>query len=924
MRGDLRWHSLSAEEVVKRLETDPESGLTWEEAGKRLEVYGPNAFEETKPPSAFKIFLDQFKSVLIIILLAATAISAALGEIVDAALIGVIVFFASLLGFVQEYRAEKSIEALKRMLSPKARVLREGAVAEVDAREVVPGDILVLEAGDRVAADGRLLQSRRLQVNEAPLTGESTPVDKHANPLPPETPLSDRRNMAFAGTIVTYGKGKAVVVATGMKTEFGKIAAHMMEIEAEKSPLEKKMSELGRWLGKIIVGVAALIIAIGLLKTFITSGALPPTYVLNVGLFGVALAVAVIPEALPAIVVGSLALAMRIMARRNALVRRMSGVETLGCITVICTDKTGTLTKGEMTVREIYVDDSRLRVTGTGYEPKGEIVCEEGSERGLEGEAFRLMMLGAVLCNEARLERGEGGWRIIGDPTEGALVVMAVKAGLNPEEVRKAHPVIDEVPFSSERKRMTTVNKMPDGRVFAFMKGAPEVVLERCNRILIDGVEKELSEEERKHFLGIAREMAERALRVLAFAYKPAKPGMKPEELESGMTFLGMAGMMDPPREDAMEAVKVCKRVGIKPVMITGDHKVTAVAVAKEMGIYRDGDIVLTGTELDRMSEKELEGVVEKVTVYARVSPGHKLKIVRAWKARGHVVAMTGDGVNDAPALKQADIGVAMGITGTEVAKEAADIILADDNFATIVKAIELGRWIYDNIKKFLAYLLQCNLVEIVVLATAFLALGRLPLEAKHILYINLATDGLPALALGFTPPDPDVMRRPPRNPKESIFTLDVTAFLVRAVMIEAPILLAVYFMAPIFHFKTHAEQLTVLFLTFIFVELVVALSSRSLTETIFKLRPHRWLVLAVVWELLLVFSIIYLIPGGAMVLEVEKIPLHDYGLIIFAALLVFASMEITKFLTHKVVVRRQELWRKEVIERLGVLEVGA
>lgn len=913
MPRDEAWHALTVEEVLKKLNVDPEKGLSNLEASKRLKIYGPNEFQKSKRPSALQIFLEQFKSLLVIILIVATLISAALGEIVDAALISVIVVFASFLGFLQEYKAEKSLEALKRMLSPRAKVLREGKIVEVEIREIVPGDILVLEAGDRVAADGRVIESRRLQVNEASLTGESIPVNKLTTPLPPETGISDRTNMVYAGTIVTYGKGLAVVVATGMKTEFGKIAAHMMEIEKEKTPLEVRMEELGRWLGKIILGVAAIIVTVGLVKEFLVKGIISPVYALNVGLFGVALAVAVIPEALPAIVVGSLAVAMRIMARRNALVRRMASVETLGCVTVICSDKTGTLTKGEMTVREIYVDDAKLILTGIGYEPRGEIKCEKGSKSVLEGDALKLMMIGSILCNEAQLREIEGRWSILGDPTEGALLVAAVKAGFSLEEVRRSYPMVDEIPFSSERKRMTTIHRTPNGSLIAFMKGAPEVVLGLCNRILVNGAERRLDEGLRKDVLEKAHGMAKRALRVLALAYKPLEKVGRPEEVESNLIFLGLVGMIDPPREDAVEAVKLCKTVGIKPVMITGDHKLTAIAIAKEMDIYREGDIVLTGKELEEISDEELERIVERVTVYARVSPSHKLKIVRAWKSKGHVVAMTGDGVNDAPALKQADIGVAMGITGTEVAKEAADIVLADDNFATIVKAIELGRWIYDNIKKYLAYLLQCNLVEVVVLAATFLATGLLPLKAKHILYINLATDGLPALALGFTPPDPDVMKRPPRNPKESIFTIDVISFFIRAVLIEAPILLAVYFAAPLFDFKTHQEQLTVLFLSFVFLELVVALNSRSLRETVLKLRPHKWLILAVLWEVLLLLSIIYIIPGGAEVLGVVKIPFHDYELMLSAALAVFISMEITKLLANRIVRRREEMWRKRV-----------
>ena len=899
------WHSITVEEAAGRLGVRLERGLSSSEAEERLRRYGFNELMEAKGPSALQIFLSQFKNILIIILLAATGISFILGEVVDAALIIIIVILAAVLGFFQEYRAEKSLEALKRLLSPRARVLRDGEVREIEARLIVPGDILVLEAGDRVPADARVIECRRLQVDEAPLTGESVPVEKTVSPLPPSTPLPERRNMVYAGTTVTYGRGRALVVATGMETEFGRIARGVMEVEEEKTPLERRMEELGHKLGKLVVAVAAIVVAAGVAERFINVGTLTTKYLLDVGLFGVALAVAVIPEALPAIIVGSLAVAMRMMAQRNALVRRMASVETLGSITVICSDKTGTLTKGEMTVREIHVDGGRITVSGAGYEPRGRMDADDPSI--LEGEAFKLLVMAATLCNDARLVQEDGRWRIRGDPTEGALLVAAKKAGIEPETLRETYPRIDELPFSSERKRMTTIHRV-QGTPIAFMKGAPEVVLERCSRVMRSNKVMDLTPEERERILEKAREMASRALRVLAFSYKE----LDDSDPEEGHVFLGLVGMMDPPREDAVEAVKVCKRVGIKPVMITGDHKLTAVAVAREMGIYREGDLVLTGSDLERMSEEELERVVERVSVYARVSPIHKLKIVKALKARGHVVAMTGDGVNDAPALKQADIGVAMGVTGTEVAKEAADMVLADDNFATIVKAIELGRWVYDNIKKYLAYLLEANLVEIVVLSIGFLATSIPPLKAKHILYINLATDGLPALALGFTPPDPDVMRRPPRDPRESVFTVDVTSFLVRAVLIEAPLLLLIYFMAPALGFRDPLETTTVLFLSFVFIEFVVAVNARSLTETILKLRPHKWLILSIMWEVALLFSIIYLIPGGAEALGVERIPLRDYIPIIMVAAAVFVSMEATKlFVKRRVQRRREAMWER-------------
>jgi Ca2+-transporting ATPase len=806
----------------------------------------------------------------------------------------VIVFACAILGFTQEYRAERALEALKRMLAPTITVLRDGREKEIPSRELVPGDIVLLEAGDRIPADGRLLEVASLQVDEAPLTGESTPVSKELTVLPESTIVADRKNMVFSGTTVTYGKGRFVVTATGMNTEFGKIAKEVTAVVEEETPLERRMKEVGRWLGMICLAVCFSVAGIGLVREFLTVGFLRLDFLLKMVLFGVALAVAAVPEALPAIVTGALAIGMREMAKRNALVRRMPSVETLGCTSIICVDKTGTLTKGEMTVRRIYVDKKIINVTGVGYEPRGELLASGGSVNVREG-ALPLLLKGALLCNDAKLEREGDRWYVRGDPTEGALVVAAMKAGLQQDKVREQYPRIRELPFSSERKRMTTVHVTPEGRRVAFMKGAPETVLARCTHIYEEGEVKELSASRKTEVLKVNEEMAKDALRVLAVAYRevPGTLELTEENLEDGLVFLGLMGMMDPPREDAIEAVKMCKGVKIKPVMITGDHKLTAVAVAKEMGIYEEGDLVLTGEELERMPDDEFEKIVDKVTVYARVSPLHKQKIVRAWKRRGQVVAMTGDGVNDAPALKHADIGVAMGITGTEVTKEASDMVLADDNFATIVKAVERGRWIFDNIRKYLTYLLQCSIVEIIVLGGIVLALGPefLPLLPVQILYINLATDGLPAIALGIAPPDPDIMQRPPRDPKEGVFTKEVISFILLTMMVQTPLLLWLFLTSlP----EGLAVARTRLFLAFVFLELAVALNCRSLRYSIYEARPHKWLVLAVCWETLLLTALIQFAPIRDA-FGITYPSLYDIGVVAMICLITFISIEFLK-----------------------------
>jgi Ca2+-transporting ATPase len=911
LHSKTTWHSMEPGLVWKELATDVHQGLTENEVKNRLGKYGYNELKKEEKISPFTLFINQFKNILIIILIIAIALSIVTyfidpekGEIVDAAIIAVIVVFCALLGFIQEYRAGRALEALKKMLSPTITALRGGREEEVPSKELVPGDVLLLEAGDKIPADARLFENHSLQCDEAPLTGESIPVGKDIGPLPEDIRVSDRKNMVFTGTTVTYGRGKAVVTSTGMSTEFGKIAEEVTSVEHVKTPLEKRTEEIGKWLGIISLGICFLVAGVSIVREVLSGGRIDLPFIVTIVMFTVSLAVAAVPEALTAIVTGALAIGMHQMAKRNALVRKMPAVETLGCTTVICSDKTGTLTKGEMTVRRILTGGQIVEVTGVGYEPKGELQGVKGTLR--HHKSLRMLLQGGLLCSDAVLEEKEGKWTVKGDPTEGALIVAAVKAGFHETEMRLENPRIEEIPFSSERKRMTTLHQMKDGKRMAFMKGAPEVVLQRCSFILDESGIRDLRETEKSQILKANEEMALGALRGLGFAYRdlPEAVESSEEHLEHDLVFVGLVGMMDPPREEAIEAIKVCKQVGIKPILITGDHQLTAVAIAKEMGIYEEGEMILTGEKLENTSDEEFEKIVDRVTVYARVSPMDKLKIVKAWKNRGEVVAMTGDGVNDAPALKHADIGVAMGITGTEVTKEAADMVLSDDNFATIVKAIERGRWIYDNIKKYLTYLLRCNITEVVVIGGVVLISGPeyLPLLPAAILYMNLATDGLPALALGVAPPDPDLMERPPRDPKESVFSWDVRAFILLALFIEIPFF---YFL---FYYEnsniTHARTGT--FFLFIIVELIIALNFRSMRFSIFKAPPHKWLLWALLWEFALIAFLVQF-PSLRDAFGIMKPSASMIGIILIFGVIVFISMEVVKaILRKKIVVGRK------------------
>ena len=901
---------METNEAVRVLDAKMD-GLSSEEAQKRLQEFGPNELKKEKGKSPVKLFLEQFTDILIIILLIATALSIAIGEVYDAVVIIAIVIACAVLGFTQEYRAEKALEALKKMTAPTALVLRDGKEVEIQTRDVVPGDILLLHTGDKVSADARLIDASNMKTDEAPLTGESTSVSKDIKPLPEETPVSDRRNIVFTGTVVVYGRGKAVVTSTGMNTEFGKIAKMVQVTEEEETPLEKRMAYVGKWLGIFSVVVCLSVAVFGIIK-----GRGP----LEMILWGISLAVAAVPEALPAVVTGALAVGMYRMARENAVVRRLPAVETLGCTSVICSDKTGTMTKGEMTVQRIYANGEALKVMGVGYEPRGDFLFEDKKLDPTKEKELYTLLKAATLCNDAKLEKEEVKWIVKGDPTEGALVVAAAKAGLWKGEIEKEEPRINEIPFSSERKRMTTIHEANGKSKVAYMKGAPEIVLEKCNKVYENGEVRKLNDETRREILAVNEAMAIQALRNLGFAYKelPESTTSLSEEDEKGFVFLGIMGMIDPPREEVKDAIYMCNKAGVKVVMVTGDHKLTALAVAKELNLMGENEKeegrVLTGAELDKLSDEEFEKIVENVVIYARVSPEHKVRIVKALREKGYICAMTGDGVNDAPALKRADIGVAMGITGTEVTKEASDMVLADDNFATIVRAVREGREIYDNIKKYLTYLLRCNIMEILVMFIVMMIapepLFKMPanmvppaiaLTTIQILWVNLTTDGLPAIALGVDPGDPDLMERKPRDPKESIFTRDVKIYLSAVPVLMTVLLLGGYlFYQPWVSEHNLIEARTQLFTAIVLMELANAVNARSLKYTVFKvgLFKNKFLWIAILSSLGLQLLVLYTPLQG--IFGVTYPEPFDWAVAIAFTLIVFFSIEVGKYVASR------------------------
>ena len=877
------WHTSSVEQIFATLGTTV-SGLASDEAAKRLLEHGPNELQASERTPAWRTLLAQFQNALILILLGATLISGVLGHALEAVVIAVIVLFAVLLGFIQEHRAERALDALRSMAAPTAHLLRDGLEVTRPARDLVPGDVVLLRTGDRVPGDARVIQAVNLAIDEAALTGESTAVEKTIEPLPDaRLSVGDRVNMVYGGTLVVHGRGQAVVVATGATTEFGRIAALVQSVEVGRTPLQENLDRLGAALGKAALAVVALVIALGLWR------GLPP---IEMFLFGIALSVAVVPEALPAVVTISLAIGVRRMVKRNALVRRLPIVETLGSTSVICTDKTGTLTKNEMTVRQVLAGNELFELSGTGYDPSGSVLKSGVAVEPANG--IRELLRAGTLASDARLVNAGGSWHVEGDPTEGALIVAATKAGLNVGELNEQESRTDEIPFTSERRRMTTLHKTATGTT-AYSKGATEQILGSCTTYLLNGHDQPLTDTDRDGVVAVERRMAGEGFRVLAVA---RKIGGTIADAERETTLLGLVAMQDPPRPEVRDAVRICEAAGIIPVMITGDHPLTAAAVAREVGILGDRR-VLSGSELESLSARDLDQQVTSIAVYARVSPADKLRVVEAWQHRSQVVAMTGDGINDAPALKKADVGIAMGITGTDVSKEAGDMTLLDDNFATIVGAVEEGRIVFGNIKKYLMYLLSCNVGEIVLLAGAVLAGLPLPLSAVQILYVNLATDGLPALALAVDPPEQDLMQRQPRNPRIGIFTPPVVTLLLIGGVWSA-VVIGGLFIGQLQGGRPLKEVMALTFVSLVLIQFFNAYNCRSDRLSVVR-QPfaNRWLNLAVFWELMLLGIIVY-VPFFHEPFGTFPLAWSDWALCLGLASTIVPLQELMKWMVRR------------------------
>jgi Ca2+-transporting ATPase len=896
-----QWWHWDAERAAKELGSDLSSGLSSTEAAARIAKYGRNQLREAPKRPAWGILLDQFKDFIIWVLIGAAVVSGFLQEIVDAVAIIAIVVINAILGFLQEHRAEQSLAALKKLSSPTCKVIRDGKHEIMPSEELAPGDVIELEAGDSVPADSRVAWvTSNFSTQEASLTGESTPVAKTAAALKePEVALADRANMVYSGTSVASGRAKAIVTETGMQTELGKIAGMIQEIEHEATPLQKKLEQFGKWIVYACFALVAMVFVLEwwrggeLIETFLTA---------------VSLAVAAIPEGLPAVVTIALALGVQRMVKRHALIRRLRSVETLGSATVICSDKTGTLTKNEMTVQAVLAGGQRFAVTGIGYAPKGEFLLDsKRADLKDYPELMKTLRVG-LLCNGAQLVEDQGSYRIVGDPTEAALLTAAGKANLRKQPEESQAPFVDELPFDSQRKMMTVIRRIGQRQV-AYVKGAPDVLVANCINIARGDGARPLTAEDRRRITAANDDLANEAMRVLAVACRDieGEPGtFETAAVEKDLTFAGLIAMIDPPREEVKEAMKQCATAGIRTVMITGDHKNTAVAIAKQLGFFREDSIALSGEELDRLSQDELERQVDRVPIYARVSPEHKLRVVRAWRARHEIVAMTGDGVNDAPAVKEADIGVAMGITGTDVTKQVSDMVVTDDNFASIVAAVEEGRGIYDNIQKFVHYLLSCNTGEILVMFVSSLigplisavSDSSLPLLPIHILWVNLVTDGLPALALGVDPVARDIMRRPPRPPDEPVVTGGRgLLMLCQGAFIATCTLVAFYFVLGV-EKEGIARARTAAFVVLSCTQLFHAYNCRSQTASLFTIGvlTNPKLILATGLSFVMQMAVVYAPPLQA-VFKTEPLGLFDWVLVIALSSMPLWAMEIFKAL---------------------------
>ncbi|EOT2915599.1 calcium-transporting P-type ATPase, PMR1-type [Clostridium perfringens] len=863
------WYKKSKNEILQELDVDEKNGLSSTEALRRLEKYGKNKLETKKKKTLFKQFLSQLKDVMIYILIIAAIISAFLGEISDALIILLVIIINAVIGVIQESKAEKALDALKELSTPKALVKRDGSLKEILSEDIVPGDIVIIDAGRYIPGDLRLIDTANLKIEESAFTGESVPSEKDSSFLPDkEIPIGDQNNMAFMSTLAIYGRGVGVVVGTGMNTEIGKIAKMIEQEENDETPLQKKLSELGKILGFLAVGICILIFIISffqgrdLLEMFLTS---------------ISLAVAAIPEGLPAIVAIVLALGVQRMVKKNAIIRKLPAVETLGSVSIICSDKTGTLTQNKMTVTTVYTNDSYIKE----------------SEFNLNDNESKLLVDCMVLCNDATYSEKSQ----TGDPTEIALLESPFKLNILKEKLEKEFKRIDEIPFDSDRKLMTTVNLVDDKKARVFTKGALDSILSICNKISINGKLLDFSKEYKAKVLENSNIMSDKALRVLAFAYKDiSKENIVLDSLEKDLVFIGMVGMIDPPRLEVKDSIKLCKSAGITPVMITGDHKNTAFAIANELGIAEDISQAITGHEIDKFKEEEFNEKIINYRVFARVSPEHKVKIVKAFKSHGNIVSMTGDGVNDAPSLKAADIGVAMGITGTDVSKGASDMILTDDNFSTIVSAVEEGRKIYLNIKKSIVFLLSCNLGEILTLFTAILLNWNSPLQPIHILWVNLITDSFPALALGVDKTKEDVMNNPPRNPKESIFIKsDKIQLIINGVLIGGITLFA-FKLGERLYADSLIHAQTMAFVVLSVSQLFLSLSLRSNIKSAFSLGifSNKYLVYSILLGIFLQVIIIS-ISFIANIFKVTPLLLYDWIVVILVSLIPFAINEILK-----------------------------
>ncbi|MFC1964443.1 cation-translocating P-type ATPase [Chloroflexota bacterium] len=884
-----QWYSLSSDEALRAL-SSRRSGLTETEARTRLLQYGPNALQSKKKTPPILVFLRQFLSPLIYVLLAAAVISIIVEHFLDAWVILGVLLLNAIIGFIQEARAERAMDALIQMAAPRAKIRRDGNVKLLPAREIVPGDIMLLETGDKVPADARLIEESNLKVNEATLTGESVPLDKHTKALGGELPVAERKNLVYMGTIITYGRATAMAMRTGMSTEIGKIAASIQEAKPEKTPLQKSISKLSQYIVALFLVVCSLLVVVGLLKGLEW---------LEVFLLAVAAAVSAIPEGLPAVVTVVLAIGMRTMARRNAVIRKLVAVETLGSATVICSDKTGTLTLNQMTVRRLYIDGQWIDVTGEGYTPEGGF-HRDGQALSPENEPLLALHLRiGALCNDALLTCEHEFCSIYGDPTEGALIVAAAKAGMDKEKLEKNLPRLDEIPFQSEKQYMATLYPGDGGRI-VYVKGGAEKILSMSKYHLKENGFAPLEEADARAIIQATNSMAGEAMRVIATAYADLPrdlEDLKDEDIRGNLVFVGLTGMADPPREEAKEAVKLCEQAGIKVAMITGDHKVTAESIARQLNLPLGKSII--GVELQQMNDEELAQQVEGISVFARIEPLQKLRIVNALKSHGHIVAMTGDGVNDAPALKAADIGIAMGVTGTDVAKEAGDMILADDNFASVVAAVDEGRAIFNRLRNVIFFLLSTNLGELLALIFTILFIGKAPLLAVQIIWVNLVTDTAVAIPLGLEPKVGDELKQHPRHPKVGLL---FPGLLLRIVFLATLMSVGIFLIFNWAQTRMSLEEArTIAFCSLVAFEWFRAFNARSDEYTIFRLGVfrNRWLVGSITVAIVLQLAVIY-VPFLQMAFKTVPLGIDKWGIAILAGGSLFVIEETRKVLFPK------------------------